>query len=178
MPMRKSSPRRQEFVQALNHAMREAGGLGTIFSLEVARRFGVSQTDLECIDLIALRGRVTAGELAEASGLTTGAVTGVIDRLERAGYARRERDADDRRRVYVRVEPKALALGGAHYGSLERAMNELIARYGDTELALLVDYFTRARTVMLKEIEKLKTSADRAQRTAASRSVRSRSPRP
>ena len=71
-----------------------------------ADALGLSRTDLECVSIIQRRGGVTAGELATESGLTTGAVTGVIDRLERAGYASRAPDPADRRKVIVEVTPK------------------------------------------------------------------------
>src|SRR5262245_31160826 len=96
--------KRQELVAALNVAMREASGQGMLYSQAVAQRLGINSTDLECLDYI-VRGPVTAGALAEATGLTTGAITGVIDRLERAGFAKREADANDRRKVLVRITP-------------------------------------------------------------------------
>src|SRR5947207_2197662 len=98
---------RAKLVAALNAAAREASGLGVLLSETVARALGLNPTDLECLDVIARRERATAGDLASATGLTTGAVTGVIDRLERAGFAHRERDAADRRKVYVRLVPAA-----------------------------------------------------------------------
>src|ERR671924_373620 len=67
--------------------------------------YGINRTDARCIDLIDQAGGMTAGELARAAGLTTGAVTAVIDRLERAGLARRVRDEGDRRRVRIEVTP-------------------------------------------------------------------------
>jgi len=164
-------PARAALIEALNHASREAGGLGTLFGEAVARRFGVSPSDLECIDMILRAARMTAGELAAASGLTTGAVTGVIDRLERAGYARRERDAADRRKVYVSILPRTRTLGMAYYGSLEKAINRLIEDYDDAEIALLTDFFSRSRDIILREIEKLSAKP-------AARKDRSRSPRP
>ncbi len=154
-PEVKGGVRHAELVQALNRAARESSALGTLFAETVANRLGVTHSDLECIDIISLRGRVTAGELAKESGLTTGAITGVIDRLEEAGLARRERDPDDRRKVYVSILPRTLERGGAYYDSFGKAADALAASYSDTELALLVDYFTRARDVIRTEIEKL-----------------------
>ena len=154
-PEVKGDVRHAELVLALNRVSRESGGLGAVFAETVARHLGVSHSDLECIDIISLRGRVTAGELARRSGLTTGAVTGVIDRLEKAGLARRERDPDDRRKVYVGILPKAIARGRVYYDSLERAVDALTASYSDAEIALLIDYFTRSRDILRAEIEKL-----------------------
>jgi DNA-binding MarR family transcriptional regulator len=155
-----------------------------IFAKVVADRMGIGQTDFECIDIIAQRGRVTAGELAAASGLTTGAVTGVIDRLEQAGLARRERDADDRRKVYVSILPRTLAEGAAYYGPFEAAMNALIASYGDKEIALFIDFFTRTRDVVLKETERVRAAAappprpPRSPRPSAAAAPRRRRPPP
>uniref|UniRef100_UPI0013D5678B MarR family transcriptional regulator n=1 Tax=Klebsiella pneumoniae TaxID=573 RepID=UPI0013D5678B len=75
--------------------------MGVIFSQTVASRVGISSSDLECMDFLNLESRVTAGRLAEVTGLTTGAITGVIDRLEKAGLVRRERDDSDRRKVFI-----------------------------------------------------------------------------
>src|SRR6476646_8828676 len=113
---------RTKLIAKLNFAMREASGLGVVFSDVVAERLGVNHTDLECLDVIVMRDRVTAGDLAKATGLTTGAVTGIIDRLEKAGLARRSRDPDDRRKVYVSVLPAAKSRAMVYYGSLEKSV--------------------------------------------------------
>ena len=153
----KNSRSRTALIAALNRAAREASGLGAVFGEAVARRMGIDPTALECLGTIADRDDTTAGELAAAMGLTTGAVTGVIDRLEKAGLARRVRDGDDRRKVFVRATPKALARANAFYGPLGRAADALTARYSDEEIALLADYFARSRDVVLAEIARLKS---------------------
>jgi DNA-binding MarR family transcriptional regulator len=150
---------RRALLDALDRELRQASGLGVLFSESVARRLGLSPTDVECLDMVLLGERVTAGDLAKATGLTTGAVTGVIDRLEKAGFARRERDPEDRRRVYVRADTEAAMAAMPHYQSLSRSMAEMLDRYDDGEIAFLVDYFARARAVMAGELEKLQTKA-------------------
>src|ERR1700743_1419267 len=90
-------------------AMREVSGLSVLHSQAMATALGINSTDLECLDLVMMRGRLTAGELAGLTGLTSGAITGVIDRLERARFVRRERAADDRRKVFVEVLPSVQA---------------------------------------------------------------------
>ena len=154
----KSRPSRASLIAALNRAAREASGLGAVFGEAVARRMGVDPTALECLGAIADRDDMTAGALAEAMGLTTGAVTGVVDRLEKAGLARRVRDGEDRRKVFVRATPKALARANAYYGPLGRAVDALAASYNDKEIALLADYFARSRDTVLAEIAKLNGS--------------------
>lgn len=134
---------REKLAEALNRAMRDASAKGVLYSQAVAERLGLNSTDLECLDFIALRGPLTAGELAEAASLTTGAITGVIDRLERAGFARRQRDPQDRRKVMVgllpAVERRILPL----YKPMERAALSTLSNYSEKELALLLDFVER-----------------------------------
>jgi DNA-binding MarR family transcriptional regulator len=165
-PTRGRAPSRDALLETLEREIRQSSALGVVFSEAVASRLGINPTDLECLDLISLRGRMTAGELARATGLTTGAVTGMIDRLERAGYARRERDAEDRRRVYVEVLPAAHARANPLYSSLARSMGALLATYTDSELALLVDFFQRSHAVMASEAEKLGQSRKNPKRSS------------
>ena len=137
-------PERAALLAALNEAMRKASAQGVLFSATVAGRLGLASSDLECLDIIMMAGPVTAGRLAEATGLTTGAITGVIDRLERAGFARRERDAADRRKVLVRAVPASLRRLAPLYAPMQRAGDESLAPYSDQELALLLGFLERA----------------------------------
>ena len=90
---------RAALMQELEHAVRRSSALGVIFGQTVASRVGISSSDLECLDFLNLEGRVTAGRLAEVTGLTTGAITGVVDRLEKAGLVRRERSKPARQKL-------------------------------------------------------------------------------
>ena len=110
MKPRLSRPKaRAALMEELEHAVRKSSALGVIFGQTVANRVGVSSSDLECLDFLNIEGRVTAGRLAELTGLTTGAITGVVDRMEKAGLVRRERDESDRRKVFIAIVPEALA---------------------------------------------------------------------
>jgi DNA-binding MarR family transcriptional regulator len=142
--MSRRQPDRKALAAALEQAMRKASAQGVLFSQLVAMRLGMNSTDLECLDIIALREPVTAGGLAAATGLTTGAVTGVIDRLEKLGFAKRESDAADRRKVLVRSQPAALRRIVPMFEPMQRAFNAAIAGYGEKELALLLEFLTRA----------------------------------
>src|SRR5919108_2660598 len=97
---------KKDLVSELIGEFRAAGNQDSAFDNLAAERLGLNRTDLHCVNIIENSGGLTAGELAAESGLTTGAVTGVIDRLERAGYARRVSDPADRRRVKLEVTPK------------------------------------------------------------------------
>ena len=106
---------RAALMQELEDAMRRSSALGVIFGQTVANVVGISGSDLECLDFLNIEGRVTAGRLAELTGLTTGAITGVVDRLEKAGLVRRERDESDRRKVFIAIVPESVAQIGRFY---------------------------------------------------------------
>src|SRR5262245_9770784 len=135
-----STPPRAQLLAELNAALRDVSGLGVLFSQTVAARLGVNSTDLECLDIVVQQGSATAGAIASATGLTTGAITGVIDRLERAGFARREADPADRRRVIVRVPSEAMARMAPLFAPMERASMAALADYDDAQLALLLGF--------------------------------------
>lgn len=149
-------PERVELLAALDRAMREASAQSVLVSQATAERLGMSQTDLECLDVLNVNGPITAGRLAALTGLTTGAVTGLVDRLEAAGFVRREPDPGDRRRVIVRPLPEANERIGPLYAPMAREMAELSARYGDEELRLLLDFFERAGRVALAHVARLR----------------------
>jgi len=91
------------------------------------------------------------------TGLTTGAVTGVIDRLERSGFARRERDKRDRRKVRVRALPAAERRIAPVFEPMQRAISAAVAGYGENELAILIDFFTRHHTEAVAATAELQT---------------------
>jgi DNA-binding MarR family transcriptional regulator len=142
--MSRAPASRDELVAALMRAMRDASGMGVLHSQAVASRLGLSSSDLECLDMIALRGPLTAGDIARATGLTTGAITGVIDRLERAGFASRDHDPADRRKVLVRALPAVERRIAPLFKPMKEAALSVLARYGDKELALVLDFLERA----------------------------------
>ena len=121
----------------------------------VSERFGLSSSDLECLDLALLSGGATAGEFAKVTGLTTGAITGVIDRLERAGYVRREKDPADRRKVIVRARPAMTRRIAPLYDSLQREMTALWSQYDDQQLTLILDFLIKSCDLAVQEIAKL-----------------------
>src|SRR4029077_2451814 len=86
-------------------AMRRNGSIMQLLGQVSAERIGINVTDLNCLNIVALAGPMTAGELARATGLTTASITGVLDRLEDGGFVRRERDPKDRRRVILNLNP-------------------------------------------------------------------------
>src|SRR5229473_3496932 len=145
--MSTKTKRRRELEAALNAAMRDASGQGVLYSQAVADRLGMNSTDLECLDHIS-RGPVTAGRLAELTGLTTGAITGVIDR--------RERDAGDRRKTLVSMLPAVAERVAPLFEPMERTAMAVLSKYRDDELALLLDFLTTARDAALTAMSELR----------------------
>jgi DNA-binding MarR family transcriptional regulator len=103
---------------------------------------------------------VTAGRLAEVTGLTTGAITGVVDRLEKAGFVRRERDEADRRKVFIVVVPEATARIGQFYVPMQQAMHKLWSSYSEAELQLLLRFANEGYKAVREATEKLKGLID------------------
>lgn len=155
--MSSKTPRRQELERAVTEQLgRQLGGRALMFHQAVAERLGLNATDLKCLDLARGEKDITAGRIAEVTGLTTAAVTSVIDRLEARGIVRRERDLSDRRKVFVRPIPERVAEIGQLFESLERAMRQLYADYSVADLTLLYDFAVRTDKVMLAETRKLR----------------------
>jgi DNA-binding MarR family transcriptional regulator len=151
---------RAALMQELEHAVRKSSAIGVIFGQAVASRVGVSSSDLECLDFLVIEGRVTAGRLAELTGLTTGAITGVIDRMEKAGLVRRERDEEDRRKVYVAIVPEAIAKVGRFYEPLQKAVTRDWEGYTDAELKLLLRFMTQGYNTMIGVLDNLKAAPE------------------
>jgi DNA-binding MarR family transcriptional regulator len=118
-----------------------------LFNQQVAERVGINPTDMQCIHLLQLMGPLTAGKLAESTGLTTGGVTVALDRMEKAGLVRRERNPQDRRSVLVRLEPKTLAGIETHYAEIGARMNAFLAAYPEPQLKTVLDFFARINSL-------------------------------
>ena len=148
---------RASTVAELDRALRETSALSVLFSQAVADGIGMNPTDLESLDILARHGSMTAGRLAELTGLTTGAITGLVDRLESRGYARREPHPTDRRSVIVRpLTENAERDLAPLYAAMSKAMDELISRYSDEELTVIADFMTRAAAATAEQIAKVR----------------------
>jgi DNA-binding MarR family transcriptional regulator len=147
---------RAALMQELEHAVRKSSALGVIFGQTVANAVGISSSDLECLDFLNIEGRVTAGRLAELTGLTTGAITGLVDRMQKAGLVRRERDEEDRRKVYIAIAPEALGKIASYYAPLQKAVTKNWEGYSDAELKLLLRFMTQGYDTMLGVLDDLK----------------------
>ncbi|ONI83671.1 MarR family transcriptional regulator [Saccharothrix sp. ALI-22-I] len=135
---------------------RELSTAVVAFHEAVGARLGVTAVDQRALALIAGKGPMSAGELAKEINLTPGAVTGVADRLERAGLVRREPDPGDRRRVVISTIPGAF---GQVFAGLSAAMDEVVARYSPQEQQVIADWVVRTVDV-LKEQTRLLSAGD------------------
>jgi len=148
---------RAELEVAFATAMRRTGSLMQLVGQAAADRIGINNTDLNCLNILSFSGHMTAGELAKATGLTTASITGVIDRLEEAGFVRRERDPHDRRRVVVRLSlDKAVSDVASVFAPMLRDWREMARRYSDDELRLIVDFYGRVEQVFRKHLVRLR----------------------
>ena len=146
-------------------AMRRNGSIMQLLGQMSAERIGINVTDLNCLNIVALTGSMTAGELARATGLTTASITGVLDRLEDGGFVRRERDPKDRRRVIVTLNPgPGLREIGPTFGPLVRAWRDAAAGYSDEELRLLLDFQRRFEGIVRDQLARLRGDLDRGAR--------------
>ena len=143
--MTSATRRKADLASDLMMAGRDMGTLAIVFHQTVADRLGLNATDHKCLDLLHRHENATAGDLAEWTGLTTGAVTGIIDRLEKRGFVRREPHPQDRRKVMVKPIVEKLPEVAALFTSLGEGMHEICSHYTQAELRVILDYFNRSR---------------------------------
>jgi DNA-binding MarR family transcriptional regulator len=157
--MTKDETQRAKLVDEVGIELDELRKAGDQLDEAVALQFGLNRTDLRCLGILYRRGRVTAGELAEESGLTPGAITTVLDRLERGGYANRVPDPGDRRRVLVVSTVATREIGARIQGEVELATRQLLEGREAAELAVIREYLRGTRSVYEGQIASLTAEA-------------------
>jgi DNA-binding MarR family transcriptional regulator len=125
----------------------------------VAARFGLHRTDLRCLEIVGRGGPLSAGALAVHAGLSTSAVTSVIDRAERAGHLRRLSDPQDRRRVLVEVTEQGRERGRQAFSGLQQGTDQILRRYSPEELQLLGTFVDEVRSVVSGEAARAASAA-------------------
>lgn len=149
---------RRGVIEELAREIRRFGGLGATYFRALSSQVGLNATDLQVVDSLASTGPATAGQLAELTGLTTGAMAQMLGRLEKDGIVRRERDPDDGRRVLVSLVPDWDQTGriGPALAGAGKALGDLAARHDDQQLALLLQFITAANAAYGEEIARLR----------------------
>ncbi|MFF6779057.1 MarR family winged helix-turn-helix transcriptional regulator [Streptomyces sp. NPDC012637] len=163
---------RAQLAAAVDQELRTLVSRSVLFHQAVADRLGLSVLDLNCLGALVARGPMAAGQLAEENGVTTGAITGVIDRLEAAGHVRRDRDPKDRRRVLVTPMPNLEAKVFPLFESLGSSLAELCERFTESELETVLDFVRSAAPITHDEAVKLragKSAAKGSKRAAAAK---------
>ncbi|MGP3973656.1 MarR family winged helix-turn-helix transcriptional regulator [Streptomyces sp. 8N114] len=148
-------PHRRELTRAIYQEARTVATRQALADQAVAARLGIGSTDLLCLGVLDHAGPLTAGRLAELTGLTTGAVTGVVDRLEQAGFARRSKDPADRRKVIIHPESAQRERTGALYSPVLDALDAWCQTHSEDELATVLDYlrsFSEALPVLTERL--------------------------
>lgn len=149
--------RKQDLVMEVIRGAREYS-IGTVlFHQAVGQLLGINVTDMKCLDIITLKGSATPTELALHTGLSTGATTAMIDRLERAKLIERHPHPSDRRGTILALSNQALRRLPALFESLAKAMQVLLASYSERELEVLDDFFAKVGVLWKEEREKLKS---------------------
>ncbi|WP_256719652.1 MarR family winged helix-turn-helix transcriptional regulator [Paenibacillus glucanolyticus] len=139
--------------------MRRLGTRTVLYQQQVASSLGLYNNDFISIDILHEKGPITAGELSKLTGLTTGSVTALIDRLEKSGYVRRENDPKDRRKVIIVPLYEDKEEVSETYLKLYVSMMDLASSYTEEELELITQFLGKASTVLEEQIQHLSSTA-------------------
>jgi DNA-binding MarR family transcriptional regulator len=153
--------RRAQLIKDIVVAIQDEQTQNTFMSNAIAERLGVTSTELEVLGTLVLRGPLSAGDLARRTGLTSGAVTRLIDRLVERGSVRRLADEEDRRRVLVEITPGAMKICEPFYGPLAREGTTLLEGLGEKELEAILEYLRTSYELTKKHTERIAAMPER-----------------
>jgi len=148
-----SNEKRVRLAEALIREMREFIAGAILNNQRVADRLGINYTDQQVLNLVDLLSDAKPGDLARLTGLTTGGITMSLDRLEKAGYVRRERNPRDRRSVIIRMVPERRRKILEQHQTASRVMAKIFAGYGEKELELILDFFGRTNRARVEHYQ-------------------------
>lgn len=140
-------------INQLTALLRGFGSRSILHQQAIVQSLGIPANDYISIDLLNELGPLTAGELADKTGLSTGTITALIDRLEKIGYARREKDPNDRRRVIIVPTYEDKEEIKKAYQPLDMAMQELGQEYSEKELQIINQFLSQAVSVLDKQLQ-------------------------
>ena len=147
---------KEELKQRALAAVREYGIHLTLFRNAMSEWAGLNVTDMECLRLLFAKGVATPSELARHTGLTSGAATAMLDRLEKAGLIERKPNPNDRRGTLITPAESAAANAASWFASARHAQDELMSSYSESELEVIADVFERFTQLWNQEREKLR----------------------
>ena len=155
---------RVQLVAEIHGGFQRNSAMSVLLSQTIADKVGIANTDLECMSFLEQDGPMTAGRLAEMTGLTSGAVTRMIDRLEAAKYVRRRGDPSDRRRVVVELNPTRMKEFERFYGPMTGESVALLDRYTDAQLELIAGLLAQMTDFGRRHAERIKALPDSPKR--------------
>jgi DNA-binding MarR family transcriptional regulator len=138
--MSRPSKTRIQIISDLDWRLRSFTTSAVLAANSIAQKVGIGANDLKCAELLIRLGPMSAGKLGELAGLTTGAITGIVDRLEKAGWAKRVPDAGDRRRIIIHPGPQDTQAMTGLYDPYMKSLTTLLDKYSDSELALISEF--------------------------------------
>lgn len=133
--------------------LRKLSARMVLFQQKAAQSLGVVHTDFKTVDILNEVGPITAGDLGKITGLSTGSITALIDRLEQSGYVKREKDPTDRRRVMIVPIKERQHLIKEHNQPLNQSMTQLCSQYNEEELSLINGFIEKTIAIHEKEIQ-------------------------
>lgn len=152
--------RQRDQIEEIIELLRHSSGQTLFFHNAVAQQLGLGPYDHKCLDLLLRKGPMTPGELSRNTGLSTGAITGIVDRLSGSGYVRREPDAEDRRRVRIIPVWSSISVDiGPLFQPLGDALKTMLAQWNEEELACVERFLTHCSdayeqaTVVVRDLE-------------------------
>jgi DNA-binding MarR family transcriptional regulator len=149
-----------ELMAAIGDAFRINQNNADVFDDVASEILGINRTDMRAMDIVGRRGRITAGELAKEAGLTTGGVTVVVDRMERAGLLKRVRDPDDRRRVWLEATPLVAQKTLPIWGPMQELWESWARDLTRDQLEFLLKFLTEGNELMDEQIDRLRRLRD------------------
>lgn len=152
-------------MSEVREAFRLNGQAGDAMDQAAAEFLGIHRTDTRLLDVLQMKGRMSAGELAKAGQLSPGAVTAALDRLERAGYVRRVRDAKDRRRVLVEVTDRLEKLTWELYGPLATSGDAMLRDLTEEHLTIMRDVMREAARLQMEQADRVRKRSARQSST-------------
>jgi DNA-binding MarR family transcriptional regulator len=150
-----SSKAKGEAIEAILAALRAIDGDMDRLDEAAAGRLGVSRSDFRCLDILSRGRAMTPGQLATETGLTTGAVTAMLDRLEKAGYVRRERDREDRRKILIHPSKRAAQEVWPIFRGVAQDGTRILSGFSDAELETILRFLVTNREAIRKRMPKI-----------------------
>jgi DNA-binding MarR family transcriptional regulator len=150
---------RRQLTTQVKNTLRELHNQLSALNRQVGGHLAIKDTDMDCLDLISRHGPLSPSALARQAGLHPATMTGILDRLERAGWIARERDPADRRAVTVRALPDRGREMYALFAGMNSAMDSICADYDEQQLELLADFLRKTADAGLTATRNLTTSA-------------------